>query len=58
MDKDVDLTENKQMKKTKTFTSYSTVSVNIITVGQHELIYSLTVYFFSYFVNVLHPILF
>jgi len=37
MDKDFDLIENKQIKKKKTFIWYSTVSVNIITVGQHEL---------------------
>jgi hypothetical protein len=58
MDKDFDLIENKQIKKIKTFIWYSTVSVNIITLEQEELIYYLTIYFFSYFVNVLHPTLF
>jgi len=34
------------------------VSVNIITVGQDKLTNSVTIYFFSYSVNVLRAILF
>jgi len=34
------------------------LSVNIITVGQEELTNSVTIYFFSYSVNVLRAILF